>query len=109
MRFIILASLIGLMTTSAAAAACRCNRVSNPGLYCGYCEAVKSPKDHYHAYECSRTGACHDYGDTIQCNRVSTSPLYCDGRDHWKRDLEGSLIENVEARDADPEAEMEQV
>jgi hypothetical protein len=68
--------------------ACTCAHVSNPGLYCGYCAPVYScpatsgSDTTYacsdHVYECSRTGACHDYGVRTSC-RNGQGP--CDGRD----------------------------
>lgn len=49
-----------------------------------YCVQVNSGWVADHAYECSKSGACHDYGKSSRC-AASNPNYYCDGRDSWKR------------------------
>lgn len=82
---LILVTAFGLFASSTYAA-CKCARVSNPGIYCGYCAEVTSCGDRAcvkHAYECSRNGDCHEYGYSWRCDGTKTDARYCDGRDRW--------------------------
>ncbi|EUC42858.1 hypothetical protein COCMIDRAFT_39151 [Bipolaris oryzae ATCC 44560] len=61
--------------------ACRCVRVSNPGLYCGYCYSgtiVTSGRINNHVYWCNTAGGCDDLGVRNSCT-ARDGP--CDGRD----------------------------
>ncbi|EMD65912.1 hypothetical protein COCSADRAFT_170346 [Bipolaris sorokiniana ND90Pr] len=61
--------------------ACRCIRVSNPGLYCGYCYSgtiVTSGRINNHVYWCNTAGGCEDLGVRNSCT-AKDGP--CDGRD----------------------------
>ncbi|KAF2203653.1 hypothetical protein GQ43DRAFT_478879 [Delitschia confertaspora ATCC 74209] len=80
----LLLTLFALVASSAAA--CTCQKVSNPGLYCGYCEEVKTGWVSDHAYECAKSGTCKDYGKSSRC--ADDNAYYCDGRDSWKREEE---------------------
>jgi hypothetical protein len=71
---------VGLLV-STVAAKCTCSKVSNPGLYCGYCAEVLTGWTSSHVYECAKSGACSDYGVSSYCKG---SGYYCDGRDSWK-------------------------
>lgn len=96
----IITIVVGLLSSSVSAA-CSCQtsgtyKVTNPGLYCGFCFQVLVPSND-HAYECSTSGACHDYGKSSKCTGSNPYPrdaYHCGGRDAWKRDPE-----------AEPEAE----
>lgn len=81
-----------LLLAATAAAACTCAKVSNPGLYCWYCAEVKTGWAVDHVYECAKSGKCKDYGVANNCK--PGNPSYCDGRDSWKRELEG--VESLE-------------
>ncbi|XP_014559205.1 hypothetical protein COCVIDRAFT_92229 [Bipolaris victoriae FI3] len=61
--------------------ACRCIRLSNPGLYCGYCYSgtiVTSGRINNHVYWCNTAGGCEDLGVRNSCT-ARAGP--CDGRD----------------------------
>lgn len=80
----ILFSFLGLW---AAADACTCAKVSNPGLYCGYCTQVYVyDVDLYdNVYWCNKSGGCENLGYATNCKNTLSSRKYCDGRDQWKR------------------------
>ncbi|KAF8542430.1 hypothetical protein BDD12DRAFT_728888 [Trichophaea hybrida] len=60
-------------------AACSCQRVSNPGLYCGYCgDGVITTVDNDHVAWCNRAGGCEDLGWRRSCAQQAGP---CDGRD----------------------------
>ena len=83
----IIAFLLTIFTGTGAA--CVCKRVSNEGLYCGYCQAVTNLGDGgvFNAYWCNKNGGCKDLGySKIRCKE--DTQIYCDGRDKWKRDEE---------------------
>jgi hypothetical protein len=76
----------------AAAAACKCKKVSNPGLYCGFCKAAAGtgvgPGNNYintvYIYNvawCSTSGACDDYGYSSHC--AAGEARGCKGIDAW--------------------------
>lgn len=78
-----------LATFTGSAAACACKKVSNEGLYCGYCTAVTNYGDGgvFNVYWCNKNGGCKDLGySKTRCKEDTT--IYCDGRDKWKRDEE---------------------
>ncbi|EDU49978.1 hypothetical protein PtrSN002B_000112 [Pyrenophora tritici-repentis] len=64
--------------------ACKCNKVKNAGLYCGYCYlsnidnwAVINGKDQ-NVYWCNKQGGCEDFGKRNSCAAYNGP---CDGRD----------------------------
>lgn len=76
----------------AAAAACKCKKVSNPGLYCGFCKTAAGtgvgPGNNYfntvYIYNvawCSTSGACEDYGYSSHC--AAGEARGCKGIDAW--------------------------
>ena len=81
---ILLAAAISILASSAAAAACACVKVSNPGLYCGYCPQVLVGSYSY-AYECNTSGGCYEYGGSSVCTSGVVDAYHCGGRDKWKR------------------------
>ena len=93
MRFQLLLATAMALFASSVTAACSCQKVSNPGLYCGYCEAVTScgrdeaTSCYNNAYECNKSGGCYEYGKSSRCNwsadKWPPKPAYCDGRDTW--------------------------
>ncbi|KAH7356009.1 hypothetical protein BKA66DRAFT_255804 [Pyrenochaeta sp. MPI-SDFR-AT-0127] len=105
MRFsTLIATAIGLLASTVAACPCQTTgayKVTNPGLYCGFCFQVIGPNDD-HAYECSTSGSCRDYGRSNPCRAGAGSGPYprdayhCGGRDAWKRDADGELAEVAE-------------
>ncbi|USP82350.1 hypothetical protein yc1106_09624 [Curvularia clavata] len=65
--------------------ACKCAKVSNPGLYCGYCwfssydgYVIKSGRVDNHVYWCNKSGGCEDFGKRNSCANYAGP---CDGRD----------------------------
>ena len=95
MKFTLLLTLgFALFTSSVAAAVavearevCTCTKVSDPGLYCGYCLEVTSCHNenncYKNAYECNKQGGCHSYGKSDRCKWPLVGPRMCDGRDVW--------------------------
>lgn len=75
-----------------AAAACRCIRVSDPGLYCGFCRVAPGtgvgPGNNWvndvaldNVAWCNTAGGCEDYGYSTHCaNREARG---CIGIDRW--------------------------
>jgi hypothetical protein len=81
--------LTTLLSALTAVDACKCKKVSNPGLYCGYCPQVTDNDDHpWSVFECSKSGACSRYAGSSSKCAVENPNIYCDGRDHWKREAE---------------------
>lgn len=76
MQFKTLFLALGL--AAAAAAKCACQKVSNPGLYCGYCTQVTSGWVGDNIYWCNKQGGCDDYGFSRNC--AARTPRICDGR-----------------------------
>ncbi|KAF1842245.1 uncharacterized protein K460DRAFT_398279 [Cucurbitaria berberidis CBS 394.84] len=58
--------------------ACKCTKVKNAGLYCGYCAAVISGWKHDNVYWCNKAGGCDDLGRRTSCVKTEGP---CDGRD----------------------------
>jgi hypothetical protein len=63
--------------------ACKCIKVSNPGLYCDYCQiggkfVVTDGWTSGNVYWCNKQGGCDDLGKRNSCVN-SKGP--CDGRD----------------------------
>jgi hypothetical protein len=62
---------------------CTCAKVSNPGLYCGYCKVggnyvVLNGYNNNNVFWCNKQGGCEDLGRRTSCVN-SNGP--CDGRD----------------------------
>ncbi|KAF3031382.1 hypothetical protein E8E12_000406 [Didymella heteroderae] len=90
-----------LAVVAGTAAACACKKVSNAGLYCGYCAAVTDLGSGgvYNAYWCNKKGGCEDLGySKTRCEKDTT--IYCDGRDKWRRDykVEEAVEDLVEVK-----------
>jgi hypothetical protein len=75
---------------SAAAAACKCKKVSNPGLYCGFCKTTNGvgPGNAYfntvpldHVAWCNTSGGCEDYEYSSHC--AAREERGCKGIDAW--------------------------
>ncbi|KAH7139487.1 hypothetical protein B0J11DRAFT_516910 [Dendryphion nanum] len=65
--------------------ACKCRKVKNEGLYCGYCyltniddEAVYEGDIWDNVYWCNKKGGCEDLGRRTSCVKRDGP---CDGRD----------------------------
>ncbi|KAH7073198.1 hypothetical protein FB567DRAFT_553824 [Paraphoma chrysanthemicola] len=62
---------------------CKCAKVSNPGLYCGYCQVggkfvVLDGWNDNNVFWCNKQGGCEDLGRRTSCVN-GKGP--CDGRD----------------------------
>lgn len=74
----------------AARASCKCKKVSNAGLYCGFCKTsngVGPGNDYYNTvpYDnvawCNTSGGCEDYGYSSHC--ADKEARGCKGIDKW--------------------------
>ncbi|KAF1354230.1 hypothetical protein EJ07DRAFT_158627 [Lizonia empirigonia] len=86
MRASIIITTVLSALTSSVAAACSCKKVSNEGLYCGYCTEVLTLGSGglYNAYWCNKKGGCDDLGySKTYCDK--STKIYCDGRDAWNK------------------------
>ncbi|KAH7391174.1 hypothetical protein DE146DRAFT_767423 [Phaeosphaeria sp. MPI-PUGE-AT-0046c] len=73
-----------------ARAACKCKKVSNAGLYCGFCTTSNGvgPGNGYyntvpsdHVAWCNTSGGCDDYGYSSHC--ADGEKRGCKGIDKW--------------------------
>jgi hypothetical protein len=74
----------------AAAAACKCKKVSNAGLYCGFCKTsggVGPGNNYYNTVAldnvawCNTSGGCEDYGYSSHC--AARESRGCKGINEW--------------------------
>jgi hypothetical protein len=74
--------ILPMLSLWATAQACKCDKVSNEGLYCGYCTEVHTYDEKLfdNVFWCNKNGGCENLGNAAKCK---TGATYCDGRDKW--------------------------